>query len=240
MNKQKKGTEIDWLTIDDRDGYSWNPLWGCKFGCTYCYARQITERFPKRYPDGFAPTFDAARLPEPYTVENAAIFVCSMGELFGPWVPDEQIEAVLTVTRENPTNLFLFLTKNPVRLADFNPWPENAWVGASVDVRHRLVPALGALSSVEAAVRWISFEPLLEGMGRPSLDWSVEWIVIGAQTKPTRQPERRWVANLVMAACDARAPVFMKHNLDYTPRLQQHPTVTAAAPVRQLAMFEEG
>jgi protein gp37 len=226
MNKQKDSSSIDWLKLNGRDGYSWNPVTGCNNGCPYCWARAITERFPARYPNGFAPTFYPERLVEPDRVATPAnIFVASMGDLMAVEIAHWQIEAVLDVAWRNPQHLFFFLTKRPWRLPKFNPWPPNALVGASVDIHARLAPTLDFLSQVEARPRWISFEPLLEDMGQPGLAGIVEWVVIGAQTKPTVQPKKRWVADLVMAAVDAGTPVYMKDNLAFRPRLQQYPKV---------------
>ena len=70
---------------------------GCRRGCKYCYARRMAERFPERYPKGFKPHFRQERLAAPQNTtipkkrQNEAgirnVFVCSMGELFGEWVP---------------------------------------------------------------------------------------------------------------------------------------------------------
>jgi protein gp37 len=78
--------------------YTWNPVTGCLHHCTFgptraaCYAEGIARRFAggKAFPQGFAPTFHPERLSEPQKVKAPArIFAVSMGDLFGPWVPDE-------------------------------------------------------------------------------------------------------------------------------------------------------
>lgn len=65
------------------------------------------------------------------------IFTCSMADLFGNWVPKEWIEAVLRVVRENPQWNFLFLTKFPLRMTEFE-YPDNAWLGTTVDLQARV------------------------------------------------------------------------------------------------------
>ena len=100
MNK----TKIDWATM------SWNPVTGCRHGCPYCYARRTATRFnagledpaplagglhmlPEKikatpYPYGFEPTLHRYRLGQPQnTKEPQTVFVCSMADLFGRWVP---------------------------------------------------------------------------------------------------------------------------------------------------------
>ena len=86
-------TKIEWC---DR---TWNPVTGCLHGCSYCYARKIAERFKgtKAWPDGFKPIFRPERLDDPiieYGTEQS-IFVCSMADLFGEWVPKEWIKSSL-------------------------------------------------------------------------------------------------------------------------------------------------
>ena len=108
MNK----TKIDWATM------SWNPVTGCRHGCPYCYARRTATRFnagledpaplagglhvlPEKikaapYPYGFEPTLHRYRLGQPQnTKEPQTVFVCSMADLFGRWVPTSWILEVL-------------------------------------------------------------------------------------------------------------------------------------------------
>lgn len=157
MNK----TKIEWCDS------TWNPVTGCMHGCVYCYARQMANRFKgydkitlpdtsiskgqhvlevpaaKRgkvapYPFNFDPTFHRYHLDEPQKWKNPrTIFVCSMTDLFGDWVPDEWIEAVFEACGKAPQHRYLFLTKNPKRyieLADNGKLPQNKnmWYGISI------------------------------------------------------------------------------------------------------------
>ena len=128
MNK----TKIDWCDS------TWNPVTGCLHGCEYCYARGIANRFGfgayepniaervlietaisagKKipYPFNFDPTFHKYRLNEYQNKKGRNIFVCSMADLFGEWVPDEWIEDVFEACEKAPQHNYLFLTKNPFR-----------------------------------------------------------------------------------------------------------------------------
>ena len=68
------------------------------------------------YPFEFDPTFHRYRLKQPKVWhEPRVIFVCSMADLFGEWVPDEWIDEVFKVCEEAPQHTYLFLTKNPSR-----------------------------------------------------------------------------------------------------------------------------
>lgn len=210
-------TRIEWTT------YTWNPVTGCRNGCPWCYAARIARRFPQRYPRGFAPTFWPERLEEPRRVRRPArIFVCSMGELFADWVPSDWQRAVLDVARACPWHRFIFLTKSPRNLIRQNPWPDNAWVGASATDQRMASEAVSALRDVQAPVRFVSFEPLL---GPIDADLSgLDWVIIGALTGPAaRQPEVTWVETLIARARAAGAAIFVKDNLRWPERIQEWP-----------------
>jgi len=113
-------------------------------------------------PDAFAPIFYPDRLSQPGKVKKPSkIFVCSMADLFGDWVPDEWIVEVLDTVRGYAWHTYQFLTKNPQRLKDFNPWPRNAWVGTTVTNQADGDERIPWLLQVDARVRFVSHEPLL-------------------------------------------------------------------------------
>lgn len=208
---------IDWAK------WSWNPLTGCKHGCEYCYARDITIRLPANYPKGFEPHWRPERLgasgstkiPEKARNQQGIknVFVCSMGDLFGDWVKPAWINAVLKTVRTHSEWTYIFLTKNPKRLVDIK-WPDNAWVGATVDVQKRVEPTIAAMDKVKAKVRFISCEPLLEEIKFPTMK-CIDWLIIGPRSKggAVSQPEEQWVINLMRQAWDAGKKVYCKPDL---------------------------
>jgi protein gp37 len=205
---------IDWAW------WSWNPVTGCLHNCPYCYARDIANRF---YPQKFEPTFLPERLSAPANTtlprsddpRSRNVFVCSMADLFGKWVPQEWIDAVFREVKSAPEWRFLFLTKFPQRLAELE-WPDNAWVGTSVDRQHRVQVAEKAFRGVKAGLKWLSCEPLLEPLRFGSLEM-FDWVVIGAQTRssgaPEFQPPLAWIADLVAQARAADCRVYIKPNV---------------------------
>jgi len=224
-------TKIEWAD------YTWNPLTGCQRRCAYCYAQRLAKgRLRMRYlsnpnvapgcnpDDPFSPRFWPGRLHEPRKNNNSSkIFVCSMGELFDPSVPDEWIQAVLDEATFCWWHTFQFLTKQPQRAAQFT-FPPNAWVGISVDKYstncwQRQVHMAG----VKATVRFISYEPLLSLI--PDIPYWADWAIIGAMTGPDAiKPKPQWVHQLIRAADGLGIPLFLKDNLGWPETRTEWPT----------------
>jgi protein gp37/ParB-like chromosome segregation protein Spo0J len=220
---QQKGTEIGWAM------WSWNPVTGCNHGCDYCYARAIaTSRdMAAYYPAGFTPLFHHERLDAPANTPvpsravadpaHGRVFVCSMADLFGAWVPQEWIDQVVASTVANPQWEYLYLTKFPQRY-DRLQLPASGWIGASVDEQHRAEPTLAAMRKVSGVkVKWLSLEPLLEPIKFSTLE-GIDMIVIGAQSENIGQnssfsPPFEWVADLVQTARRDGCKVWLKTNL---------------------------
>lgn len=214
---------VDWAK------WTWNPVTGCKHDCIYCYARDIAVRF---YPEKFEPTYRPERLsaprntvPPPYAdkspdpVERTAwrnVFVCSMADLFGRWVPDEWIDGVFGACRRSPQWNYLFLTKFPNRYVDLE-FPPNSWVGTSVDEQKRVANAEKSFASLSAPVKWLSVEPMREPIRFKKLSM-FDWVVIGGQSRSSGAPEFfpdfHWVNDLIARAHDSGCKVYCKPNAD--------------------------
>lgn len=211
--------------------WTWNPVTGCLHDCPYCYARDIAARF---FPQNFTPSFLPSRLTAPSNTKNPKlehekdpvrrmglqnVFVCSMADLFGKWVPTEWIEAVLTQVAGNPQWTFLFLTKFPIRMAEFD-FPPNSWIGTTVDRQWAVERAEKAFRKIRAGgyegVAWLSCEPMMERLTFSSLDM-FDWVVMGGSSKSTQTPEYkppiRDTIHLVNQADKYGIPVYMKTNL---------------------------
>jgi len=170
------------------------------------------------YPYYFDPTFHRYRLDEPQKKKKPSkIFVCSMADLFGVWVPDEWIQEVFETCKKAPQHKYLFLTKNPKRLCELAnmdklPADNNFWYGSTVTSKNSLrYPGRFKDNT------FLSIEPLLEPLdaGLGSFG-NVKWIIIGAETgnrKDKIVPKREWVENIVEAASITRIPIFMKNSL---------------------------
>lgn len=170
------------------------------------------------YPKGFSPTFHAYTLGYPAQhIAPCRVFVSSIGDLFGKWVPDKWIEAVFDACREAPQHTYLFLTKNPDRYCELAnagklPKEENFWYGTTVT--HKGASFFGDGIHYNT---FLSIEPLMEDLeaGIGSFG-GARWIIVGAMTGPgskEHQPRREWVENIVETARLTHAAVFMKGNL---------------------------
>jgi len=217
---------IDWAQT------SWPPLVGCLHGCPYCYARDITQRFPGRYVHGFEPVFRPHQLAAPrntpvppeaaFDARFKNVFVGWITDMFARTLPREWIEAVLAVERANPQWNFLHLTKFPQRILEFDI-PDNAWMGTTVDLQARVPNAEDAFAKLREkypdAIFYLSVEPMLEWLKFTRLDL-FNLIIIGGASKSMRTPEwrppHRWIIDLI-AQADAqgagRCKVFEKTNL---------------------------
>jgi len=109
-------TGIEWT---DR---TWNPVTGCKHNCEYCYARDLAEtRLEDIYPNGFQPTFWRDRIEQPLSkTKPCKIFVSSMGDLFGEWVPEQPAENIVNDVMKNAIGYDI-----PVFVKDNLEWTSN-------------------------------------------------------------------------------------------------------------------
>ena len=176
------------------------------------------------YPFDFTPTFHLYKLDEPqHRRKPRTIFVCSMADLFGEWVPDEWIIAVLNACREAPQHRYLFLTKNPERYdrledADIiTDKDQNFWLGSTVtdECRDKLHYnfALHTFQSCEPMLA--PWPPATTPNQKYKGAWP-EWVIFGAETGNRKNkviPEKAWVDNAVHMCRNMGAKVFMKESL---------------------------
>jgi protein gp37 len=202
-------TKIEWT--DE----SWNPVTGClkvSPGCKHCYAERFAERFRgvrSKNGDlhpffwGFDPKLRLERLDQPLRWKTPRrVFVNSMSDLFGDFVPDAFLARVFEVMKATPQHTYQVLTKRADRLEKWTnsrKWLDeasNIWLGVSVeDVRHGL-PRVDRLRRSRAAIKFLSVEPLLEPL--PTLDLrGIDWVIVGGESGPGARPmQPEWVRQI--------------------------------------------
>ena len=224
-------TGIEWTET------TWNPTTGCDRtspGCDNCYALTLAKRLkamgnlkyqndgnPRSSGPGFGLTLHPDALDLPYRWRSPrVVFVNSMSDLFHPDVPLDFIQSVFTVMAETPRHTYQVLTKRSKRLASLAgelDWPSNVWMGVSVEST-RYAFRIDHLRSVNAAVRFISAEPLLGPL--PNLDLSgVGWLIAGGESGHNARPmEEAWARDLRDQCVDAGVAFFFKQWGGRTPK----------------------
>lgn len=228
-----------------------NPVTGCLHVCkfTFCYAAGIARRL---FAQGFIPTlhparlnaFASTRLPNiiGMTSEQAwrerSVFVVSMGDLFGKWIPRWYRQAVLDEIRLNPGWFCFLLTKDPDELVGLD-FPPNCAVGLTITgdeattegqsrIYQKYAKALGRVEG--AAFTWLSIEPLRGEIYNltPFFDAGATMVAYGAQSRtvlsppkpgdpliivPAQQPNIRWIESIRDMCVKAGVEYYEKENV---------------------------
>ncbi len=206
------GTNIEWTEM------TWNPTVGCTKispGCKNCYAEKMAERLMAMstpgYENGFTLTLLPNRLEDPLRRKKPTVyFVNSMSDLFHEDVPFDYIDSVFEVITRAHWHTFQILTKRADRLAHYfetRTAPVNAWLGVSVEDRKYGIPRIDQLRTVNATVRFLSIEPLLEDLGEMNLT-DIHWVIVGGESGPKARPmKQEWVES-IQAQCEEQAAAF--------------------------------
>lgn len=206
-------SDIEWTDA------TWNPVAGCRIvsaGCKNCYAMRMAARLQamehysyqgitKKIGDRHVWTGKINMIESAIDVplswkKPKFVFVNSMSDLFQDSIPFDFLERVWSVMERAPIHTFQILTKQPDRMAQFLRWLgraplRNVWLGTSVEDR-RVTPRIDVLRQCEAAIRFISFEPLIGAVG--ALDLSgIHWAIVGGESGPrARDLRSAWVAQI--------------------------------------------
>lgn len=207
-------SSIEWT------GSTWNPLTGCTKispGCKFCYAERMAKRLQSmgqpRYTAGFNLTLheDILELPLSWR-RSQLIFANSMSDLFHKYVPASFTYKTFDVMHRASWHQFQLLTKRSGRLLEMSPsinWPDNVWMGVSVE-RHDYVFRIDDLRETGAAIKFVSFEPLLGPLPKLELR-GIDWVIVGGESGPRARPmQEDWVLEIKAQCQRARVPFFFK------------------------------
>jgi protein gp37 len=207
-------SKIEWTEC------TWNPVTGCTKispGCRHCYAERMAKRLQAmgqpNYRNGFRLTPHPHMLDLPlHWRQPRMIFVNSMSDLFHQGVPLDFIRKVFDVMQRASQHCFQVLTKRSERLAQLSPqlpWPDNVWMGVTVENADHAF-RIDHLRQTNAAVKFISFEPLLGPVARVNLA-DIDWAIVGGESGPGARPmQPEWVTGLRDRCQAAGIPFFFK------------------------------
>jgi protein gp37 len=196
---------------------TWNPVAGCTVlspGCTNCYAMRLASRLEAMGQEKYVGTtrisggrpkwngkivLDEKSLALPISWKTGRmIFVNSMSDLFHDKIPLNYIQSVFDVMQQTPQHTYQVLTKraeNLERLAPKLPWPDNVWMGVSIE-NAEYAWRISHLRRVPAAVRFLSLEPLLGPLDELDLD-RIDWAIAGGESGPGARPMMiEWVRSI--------------------------------------------
>ncbi|HUT28392.1 MAG TPA: phage Gp37/Gp68 family protein [Sedimentisphaerales bacterium] len=199
---------------------TWNPVTGCtkiSIGCRHCYAERFALRLQaagsRNYANGFQVTLHPHVLKMPLRWRQPrTIFVNSMSDLFHRGVDSDFIRKVFAVMVEASHHRFQVLTKRSYRLLQLSaelPWPQNVWMGVTVENADYAF-RIDHLRQTPAAIKFISFEPLLGPVPNVDLE-GIDWVIVGGESGPGARPmQAEWATDIRDQCLAAGVPFFFK------------------------------
>ena len=198
----------------------WNPWHGCRKkseGCEHCYAETMSRRLyaigNSKYKNGFRSTVHPEDLYEPLRWKKpSTIFVCSMSDLFHENVPFSFIDKVVETIKSTPQHNYQILTKRANRMAEYfsdKIIPKNAWLGVTVDIASSK-SRIDFLRNLNAPIKFLSCEPLLEDLGDMNLD-GIDWVIVGGESGAKARPmKEEWVQSIKVQTEKQGSAFFFK------------------------------
>lgn len=211
----RRTTGIEWTE------HTWNPFVGCSIesaGCKNCYAMRLAHRIEAF---GTVPAYAGTTckvngnnvwsgtvnrssdktMRKPLGIRGSAlIFVNSMSDFFHENADDQWRIEALRVMRITPQHTYQVLTKRPENIGPFlartgEVLPDNLWLGTTVE-DSRVAHRIDTLRLIPAAVRFISFEPLIGDVGAVDLA-GILWAISGGESGPKCRPcDAQWARNI--------------------------------------------
>ncbi len=195
-----KKTKIEWTEA------TWNPSVGCdkvSSGCKNCYAEAMAHRLKamniKGYENEFEFTLMEERLIQPLkTKKPTKFFVNSMSDIFHEEMPYSYLDKIFKVIKDTPQHTYQLLTKREKIMSDYlkdKVIPENVWLGVTVEDKS-VKKRIDYLREIDAKIKFLSIEPLLEDLGKLDLS-SIHWVIVGGESgAKARLMKEEWVLNI--------------------------------------------
>jgi protein gp37 len=217
-------SDIEWTDA------TWNPVAGCTIvspGCSNCYAMRMAARLQAMGQDKYRGTtrrsgnrhvwtgrvrLDEGSLDAPLSWRKPRrIFVNSMSDLFQEAVSEAFITRVWSTMAAADWHTYQILTKRPDRMLSILSSGriailKNVWLGVSVESAGFL-DRLELLKRTPAAIRFVSFEPLIDSVGTPNLT-GIHWALVGGESGPRARPMRPAWVEQIRTMCERHDVAF--------------------------------
>ena len=209
-----KTTKIEWTEA------TWNPSIGCSkvtAGCKNCYAEIMARRLQAMGVAGYENGFEFKTLPErlyqPVSIKKPTkFFVNSMSDLFHEKMPFDFLDKVFEVIANTPQHHYQILTKREHILQKYfseRTVPANVWLGVTVEheqTKHRI----DVLRNINAPIRFVSIEPLINTVGTLNLD-GIHWVIVGGESGVSARPMNpEWAINIQQRCAEQKVAFFFK------------------------------
>jgi protein gp37 len=204
-------TKIEWTE------QTWNPSVGChkvSSGCKNCYAETMANRLKamgtKGYENGFGFSLMPERLEQPLKIKKPTkFFVNSMSDLFHEQMPFEYLDAIFEVIENTPRHTYQVLTKREKIMSEYlknKDLPKNVWLGVTVESRITKY-RIDYLRKINASIRFLSIEPLLDDVGELDLR-DIHWVIVGGESGIKARPmSSAWPMN-IKKQCEQQEVAF--------------------------------
>ena len=226
-----ENSKIEWTD------HTFNPWIGCtkvSQGCANCYAETQMTRKP-RWANTWGPQGSRIKTSEAYWRKPLAwnrkaeqegrrykVFCGSLCDVFDdrPLFHQWRTALFLKLIDETPSLDWLLLTKRPENVKGFmndlrlGHWPENVWIGTSVENQETADRRIHHLIEIPANVLFLSVEPLLGPIGLWAPWWDlrlINWVIVGGESGPNaRVMLPGWVESIRDQCLDYDTPFFFK------------------------------
>lgn len=206
-----KHSKIEWTET------TWNPSIGCNkvsAGCKFCYAEVMAQRLQAMGTQGYEKGFEFTVLPDrleaPKKIKKPTkFFVNSMSDLFHEEIPFSFLDKVFKTIKETPWHTYQILTKREENLEKYfakRTVPDNVWLGVTVEIAKKK-NRIDALRNIDAKIRFLSIEPLLESIGELDLT-DIHWVIVGGESGHRARPMKPEWAIDIQRQCDEQEVSF--------------------------------
>lgn len=200
---------------------TWNPTTGCdkvSAGCKNCYAEVMANRLQAMGTPGYENGFDFSIMPERLEQplkrkKSTKYFVNSMSDLFHEKMPIEFLDKIMGIIDLTPQHVYQILTKREERMFEYfqnRRVPENIWLGVTVEDKKHGVPRIDKLRNIDASIKFLSVEPLLEDIGNIDLT-GIHWVIVGGESGAKARPMKpEWALNVKKQCEEQNVAFFFK------------------------------